>query len=60
MAETVEDLNALAYIHSIGIVHCDISPDNLIFNKEGQLKLIDFGAAKNLYIKIEKSRFTHF
>ena len=40
-------VKAISYLHSMGIIHCDISPDNLIFNKEGQLKLIDFGAAKN-------------
>ncbi len=39
-------VKALSYLHSIGVVHCDISPDNLIFDKENNLKLIDFGAAK--------------
>lgn len=39
-------VKALSYLHSMGIVHCDISPDNLIFDKENNLKLIDFGAAK--------------
>lgn len=39
-------VRALSYLHSIDIVHCDISPDNLLFDKENQLKLIDFGAAK--------------
>ncbi|XKL65598.1 hypothetical protein PGB90_009018 [Kerria lacca] len=40
---------SLAYIHSLGICHRDIKPQNLLLDPEsGVLKLCDFGSAKNL------------
>ncbi len=38
-------LDALQDIHEKGIVHQDISPGNILLNKENQLKIIDFGSA---------------
>ena len=38
-------MKAAADLHSKGIVHCDISPDNLLFTADGKLSLIDLGAA---------------
>ena len=42
-------LRSLAYIHSLGICHRDIKPQNLLVNeKTCTLKLCDFGSAKTL------------
>lgn len=36
----------LAYAHSKDVVHRDIKPENILFNFNGQVKIIDFGVAK--------------
>ena len=37
---------ALEYIHSKCIIHRDIKPENLVFDKNGVIKVTDFGIAK--------------
>ena len=54
--------DALNSIHSIGVIHCDLKPENIIFSnhKRNSIKIIDFGCScfenKTLYTYVQ-SRF---
>jgi hypothetical protein len=46
---------ALSHAHAKGVVHRDIKPDNILFAKDGTVKVVDFGLAKN---RSEKAKLT--
>ena len=44
----IQLIDVVAHAHDIGIIHRDIKPGNIIVKPDGTLKLLDFGAAKEL------------
>jgi len=51
----VQLCRAVEYLHSEGVVHRDIKPDNVMLTEEGELKIIDFGLARSLQALSDES-----
>jgi len=52
-------VSAVYYLHSLGISHCDLKPENFIFvnkKRDSRLKLIDFGMAKIVHWRMYHRR----
>ncbi|MDP2437474.1 MAG: PDK1 family serine/threonine-protein kinase [archaeon] len=45
---TAEILEALEHIHSHGIVHRDMKPENILLDQNWHIKITDFGTAKEI------------
>ena len=58
-------LEAIAYAHSKGVIHRDINPSNILIDKQGDVKITDFGLGKAIQkaktqVYVKKQEAQHY
>ena len=51
-----ETILAIESVHKMGYIHRDLKPDNILLDKDGHVKLSDFGLCKHVEIKSGSQR----
>ena len=55
--DLLEDvLNTLKFVHSEGVLHRDLKPDNLILRPDGTMNVIDFGSVKFCVARAQQTK----
>lgn len=49
-------IGSLEGVHNLGLIHRDISPDNIMIKKNGEIRVLDFGGARDFAAGADKSR----
>jgi serine/threonine protein kinase len=47
-AAMLQIASKLRKCHELGIIHCDVKPENIVVSKEGDFRLIDFGLSSRV------------
>jgi 3-phosphoinositide dependent protein kinase-1 len=52
---SAEIILALEYLHGCGVIHRDLKPENILLDKEGHIKITDFGTARLLTDDVDRA-----
>lgn len=54
-----EIIQAIETVHALDYIHRDLKPDNVLLDKDGHIKLTDFGLCKHAEIRSSNDQPTY-